>query len=400
MAQRSFFYQIQWFIKNKISYILDSIIKRDNNIFLSGCKFDEINRETFNYNTKYFFLYISQNHPEIKFFWLCDDKDMLKEFHKRGYKNVVSRNSFKGIWAILKSKFWFCDLGCSQVTILCNKKLKSYMINFWHGSGKIKKYHYDNPDFKPNPLAENLKKWYDYTTINGEYERDARRSAFRFTDEKIITIGSPRNDVLYHDIKDSEMFMEKDFNNIKKLKENGKYLIFYAPTFRDTGKDISGWLKSEKLVKILKDNNAVLVCKLHPRDVNSLNFELPEEIYNVESSADSHPLLKYTDMLIADYSSIYFDYLLLDKPILYYVPDLEEYQEQCREFYVPFEQQSPGEHAKTENELFEILPRIINGEDNYKDARKELRDKNYKYQDGKNCERIFEFVKGISNNSK
>ena len=392
--KRKIYYTVSG-IKTVLSYILECFIKRDKNIYLSGCNFIEINKEMFNYNTKYFFLYMSQNHPEIKFYWLCDDKEMLKEFNKRGYKNVISRNSLKGIWAILKAKYWFCDIDPKQVTLFNHASSKACLINFWHGAGRLKKVHYDNPDYKPNYFKRKFKKWYDYVVINGDIERASRKSAFRLKDSQIVVLGSPRCDVLYKDIPDSEIFMEKDFYNIKKMKEDGKFIILYTPTFRETGKDISGWLKSEKLLNLLKEYNAVLVCKLHPRDENSLDFDLPNEIYRVEPKSDAYPLLRYADMMIADFTSIYYDYLLSDKPILFYVPDLDEYLAQCREFYEPHQNQAPGAYTKNEDEMFEALEDILNGNDKYKNDRKRLRDLTYKYQDGNNCKRIYEFIKGL-----
>lgn len=172
-------------------------------------------------------------------------------------------------------------------------------------------------------------------------------------------------------------------------------LFFYTPTFRDTGKDISGWLKSDKLKLFLKENNAILVCKLHFADKNSLNFELQKEFYKMDSDSDIYPVLKYSDALVTDYSSIYFDYLLLDKPILYYPIDLEEYQEKCRGFYGLYEELTAGIKAYNEDELINAMQGVINGKDEYKEQRQQLCDKMFKFKDGRNCERVIEWIKQI-----
>ena len=127
----------------------------------------------------------------------------------------------------------------------------------------------------------------------------------------------------------------------------------------------------------------------------ALNFELPYTIYKMDSNSDIYPILKYSDGLITDYSSIYFDYLLLDKPILYYIPDIEEYESQDRGFYEPYENLTAGIYAKTEDELLKGLTDIINGVDNYKEKRKALRDRMFVYQDGNNCKRNLKFIKGL-----
>lgn len=189
--------------------------------------------------------------------------------------------------------------------------------------------------------------------------------------------------------------MEEDYNNIKSLYKQGKKLFFYVPTFRDTQKDISGWLKSRNLHNFLHENNIVLVCKLHPFDKNSLDSDLVEDFYKMASDSDIYAVLKYSDALITDYSSIYFDYLLLDKPILYYVPDLEEYQEKCRGFYRPYEELTAGIKTYNEDELINAMQNVVNGVDNYKGQREKLRDKMFKYQDGRNCERVVEWIRSL-----
>ena len=111
--------------------------------------------------------------------------------------------------------------------------------------------------------------------------------------------------------------------------------------------------------------------------------------------SDLYAVLKYMDAMISDYSSVYFDFLLLDRPIIYYVPDLEEYQEKCRGFYEPYENLTAGIKTRTEEELIDAMQDVINGIDNYKEDRKRLRDQTFKYQDGKNCERVVEWIKSL-----
>lgn len=119
----------------------------------------------------------------------------------------------------------------------------------------------------------------------------------------------------------------------------------------------------------------------------------------MSNNSDVYPILKHTDALITDYSSVYFDYLLLDKPILYYSPDIEEYQEQCRGFYSPYAELTAGVITQTEEELFKEIRNVIDGIDNYKTQRKTLRDKLFKHQDGNNCERITNWVLTLGKNN-
>lgn len=388
-----FIYKI--FIKNSVGKILSFFIKRNKNFFILNCK---SNRDCFLHNTKYLFIYLSQC-KNCNALWLVDKKDILKTFRKYGYQNVYIRNSLTGIYYTLLAKYWLYDFSPNSISSYFTNN--AVCINLWHGI-PLKKIENDGHTTFQNKLNKIQKYLYDffktkdnYYVVNSNYEQSCYETAFLTDKNKIKILGSPRLDVLLHDIPNAELFMEEDFNNIKNYKAQGKKIFIYMPTFRDTGKDISGWLKSNKLKDFLHKNNAVLVCKLHFADKNSLDFDLSEDFYKMDSDSDVYPILKYTDALITDYSSVYFDYLLLDKPILYYSPDLEEYQEKCRGFYEPYEKLTAGAITQTEEELFSAMQNVIDGVDNYTEQRKVLRARMFKYQDGKNCERVVKWITSL-----
>ena len=370
-------------------------IHKNKDILLFGNKPNSNKKDLFSGNTKYLFLYTT-NLTNIESIWLCDDKYMLKEFRARGYKNVISRNSFKGIMAVINAKFWFSNVTSNQVSKFNSRIGRQILINFWHGI-PLKKIQADDKSWFniKNRIIQFLDKDSNYYIVNGNYEQQCYTTAFQKDKEFIKILGSPRLDVLLNDIPNADLFMEKDFEIIKAFKQNGKKLFIYMPTWRDTGANVSCWLKSEKLREFLKQNNIIFICKLHPYDKNSNNIKSDETIYIMDNESDVYPILKYTDSLITDYSSVYFDYLLIDKPILYFVPDLEEYQEKCRGFYRPFEELTAGIKVYNEEELMNAMQDIVNGIDNYKEKRKILRDEMFKYQDGKNCERAMEFIRSL-----
>ena len=399
--------QIRFLIKNIIRIILEGFVSlisfRDKNIVVMGLrtsitKLNKTSKDYFMHNTKYLFLKLSKICNDFKFIYLCDDKEISETLKAKEFKNIYSRKSLKGLYYTLRAKYWIYD---DSKDCINNKLLSggATCINLWHGTGSLKSCGNILELYK-NPL---ISKIYialfpfksSYYNIDSEHEANGRKYMFGAKDNQIVINGSPRLDIFYNDIPNADIFMEEDFAAIKGFKEQGKKLLFYTPTFRDTGKDISGWLKSEKLHSFLRANNAILVCKLHFADKNSLDFELPEEIYKMDSTSDIYPVLKYADGLISDYSSIYFDFLLLDKPIIYHVPDLEEYQEQCRGFYEPYETLTAGVKTRTEDEIISAMQDVLNGVDNYKDDRKRLRDQTFKYQDGHNCERVVEWIKSL-----
>ena len=410
------FKNIQWFIERifilVIGNCLSIFIKRDKNIWLLGAKVPESEHDLFLNHTKYLFLYLNNNDFGIKAIMLFDDKKMLQELKDKGYKNVYLRNSIKGFYYTLKAKYWFFDFGINTVSKWNWKNSGIVPIHMWHGAGGLKKVGYDaaadNEHLGKNiakdirtkeSFKEKIYKFFKiedyYYIVNSEYEAKCRVSAFGAPEDKIKITGSPRLDVLFNDIKNAEVFMGKDFNKIKQLKAEGKKIFIYMPTFRDTGENFTKWLQNNDFLKYLKDNNAILICKLHPFDKTPLNTNTESCLYKMDNGSDVYPILKYTDALITDYSSVYFDYLLLDRPILYYIPDLNEYTTQCRGFYEPYENLTAGIYAKDEDELLQGLTDIINNVDNYKEKRKALRDRMFVYKDSNNCMRDVEFVKGL-----
>lgn len=394
--------QIKWFLRKIIALIVDILfycVKKDDHLYLFGIALGANNKEYFMHNSKYLFLKLQNNSQNIRTVWLCDNEQMLEIFKANGFSNVFKRNSIKGIWSIIKAKYWICDFSSDQISKIRSRVSKSISINLWHGASGLKKVENDAKLPKNQSIQgkiyQLLKPYNEIFIVNSKYETSVRKSAFNIQDDSIKLLGSPRLDILYNDIPNSEIFMEKDFTTIKLLKNKGKKLIFYTPTYRDTGKDISGWLKSDKLKNFLKENSAILVCKLHFADINSLNFQISEEFYKMNSNSDIYPVLKYSDALITDYSSIYFDYLHLDKPVIYHIPDLKEYTEQCRGFYRSYETLTAGVYTRTEDELLSAIADVIKGIDNYKEQRKKLLDEMFVYQDGNNCERVVEWLKSL-----
>ena len=335
-----------------LELLLSIFIKRSKNILIVGQNMFG-KSDVFMHNVKYLLLR-SSLYLDTKIVFLCDDSFMREKLSSIGFYSF-SRSSLKGIYYLFKAKYSLFDFSSEFVNHYFLKTAVN--VNLWHGI-PLKKIHCDDENNFYAKMSKLTRFIYDilnpvskYYVVNSQYEQSCYETAFLTKKENIKILGSPRLDVLFNDIPHSDLFMEEDFKNIQKLKEQGKKLFFYTPTFRDTGKDISSWLKSEKLKEFLNKNNAILVCKLHFADKNSLDFELTEEFYKMDSNSDIYPVLKYSDALITDYSSIYFDYLLLDKPILYYVPDIEEYQEKCRGFYRPYEELTAGTITKTEEEL-------------------------------------------------
>ena len=155
-------------------------------------------------------------------------------------------------------------------------------------------------------------------------------------------------------------------------------------------------LDFESLNTFCSKNNFLMVVKLHPFVMQfQSDFSPPEgysNIYFHTTQGDIYPLLKYTDVLVTDYSSIYFDFLLLDRPIVFYDYDYEEYSSNMGGFFYNYEENAPGEHANNQDLLHEAILDSVNFPDKYSDARLQCRKKFFTYNDAKSSERILKQI--------
>ena len=139
-----------------------------------------------------------------------------------------------------------------------------------------------------------------------------------------------------------------------------KKVILYAPTFRDNqhqsgmGYTYQTEVNFQLLQEKLQDQYIILF-RAHYLVANSFDFEKYQGfIYNVSDYDDINELYVISDFLITDYSSVFFDYANLKRPILFYMYDLEEYKEELRGFYIDISE-LPGEIAQTEQELLKLI---------------------------------------------
>jgi len=188
--------------------------------------------------------------------------------------------------------------------------------------------------------------------------------------------------------------VDQNYIEKTKLKLLNKYpllknkrVILYAPTFRG---NIYQGMKSvdfdaKKLLDQLNDQY-VLVYKLHP-----LLLDVPitddQRIINLNHE-DTHDLFTISDMLISDFSSIIFDYSFFNKPMYFFVPDLDEYLSTLGCF-VDYQKIMPGAICLNENQLADAI--IVNKQYDIEAFSKMF----FKYHDGKNIERVVELIKKV-----
>jgi CDP-glycerol glycerophosphotransferase (TagB/SpsB family) len=207
--------------------------------------------------------------------------------------------------------------------------------------------------------------------------------------------GYPRNDILFkkgftnYDSLNVDGFI---YSHVLKSKNLGRKIIFYCPTFRDGMKNPIK--ENQKMLffidRYLAKNNMSLYIKLHPW-IKDTQLSKIENVKIVESESDIYPLLPHVDILITDYSSIYFDFLLLDKPIIFFAYDIENYKLNDRSLLLDYDQYTPGKKVFSLKYLIRVILEQLK-EDSYIEARSNIKKLMFDELDDKSSLRIAKLI--------
>jgi CDP-glycerol glycerophosphotransferase len=174
-------------------------------------------------------------------------------------------------------------------------------------------------------------------------------------------------------------------------------IILYAPTYREIISNKEPF-KSEDLVElniICIETKSIFLIKAHINE-KIINFRDFKNIRLIRKDADIQELLLISDILISDYSSVICDYVLLDRPVLLYTYDYDEYISHRGIYYKKLEDIAPGPLLYTAEELFNAINNIDDIYKQYKSKAKKVKNYFNKYQDGNSSERLLRFLKLIN----
>ncbi len=263
------------------------------------------------------------------------------------------------------------------------------VVQLWHGTGTIKKFGLDSDTEEVARLAAKANRRLTHLIVNSEQTKRQYGSAFGVPEEKIYIIGLPRTDLML-DETSWDSWKEKFYKIYPSLA--GKRCILYAPTFRDSevdkpvlGLDLDSFAAS-------MEEDEVLLVRLHPHVAANCPDSLWErykgKVVNVSEYPGVATLLVVSVQLITDYSSIIFEYCLLDREMIFYPYDYEEFQKNGRGFYEDYAEFVPGPVAYTQSELEKIR------QEKSFDSQvvKQFRERTFSYLDKEATNRLFELI--------
>ena len=234
---------------------------------------------------------------------------------------------------------------------------KDRVIQLWHACGAFKTVGYSRLGKSGAPQPDDVThRNYTYVTVSGDEVIPFYAEAFGISAQKVIATGVPRTDVFF-DQDYAEQKKAEFFNRFPQFK--GKQIILFAPTFRGDGFNSAHYPKDyidfDRLAEFCKKNNSAIIFKMHPF---VKDFVIPfgyEDVFEDATAVrEINDMLFAADLLITDYSSVIYEYSLLNKPLVFYTPDMAEYAV-SRDLYMPFEEYAKNCAVFSSEGLLELL---------------------------------------------
>lgn len=359
---------LNFFLKEKLIKIeikagnysfIEEIIKEEKIFFYEPIKMQIdrkkvvfISKGFISSNSKALYLFCIKN--KIDVIILTDNKEQIEELkeNKLPYEVLDTKESD---YEIAIAKYIIFDQG--NYTYLPKLHHSQKTIQLWHGVG-----------LKKMSMMNNIV--YDYFVSTSNWTNETNfKNIFRA--KEFLNFGYPRNDIFFKK-EDSLDFLFSDRLIVKTILDNkDKRKVLYAPTHRENNKKLL--LDFDSLDDKLKQLNTIFIIKLHPF-ILEFYLEIEQKKYsNIffhNAYGDIYPLLKHIDILVSDYSSIVYDFLLLNKPIIFYIYDINEYKKNVS-FLFDFDKYSPGIKVFSQDELVSSFFK----EDIYQEKREKIRDK-------------------------
>lgn len=354
--------------------------------------FESFQGKSYSDSPKYIYEYMLENRKDYRFVWIKSDLEKLP-----GKPETVKRFSLKYYYYIARAKYVVSNVRMPNSYI---KRDGQIYLQTWHGTplkrlaGDMADVHMPGTNsarYKRNFNRE-TDKW-DYLIAPNQYSSDIFRRAFWF-DNTMLQTGYPRNDILTN---------YNDAETIKKLKRKvylptNKKVILYAPTWRDDEYYKIGKYKFDLTLDLhrMKEqfgDEYIILLRMHYVVASNMDLtDLEGFAYDVSGYSDISELYLMSDILITDYSSVFFDYANLKRPILFYTYDIEKYQGQLRGFYIDMETELPGPLLMTNDDIIDAIENIDEVNEKYKDRYEEFHDKFCSWDDGKSSEKVVDAV--------
>lgn len=345
----------------------------------------------FSDSPKAIYNYLQENYPgRFNHVWIMNP-DVTETPAGQPNTKVVKRFGWRYMYYLATAKFQVINMRQPKWFV---KRPGTRFLSTWHGT-PLKHLVFDMDNVaSANPLYKAIfyqqsRQW-DYLVTANQFSVDVFEHAFMYPTQQMLPSGYPRNDILSAPDKDDRAHQIK----VKLGIPLDKKIILYAPTWRDDDYygvgDYKFTLKLDvtRLKRELGDDY-VLVLRTHYFITEHLDTTgFGDFVYNESSYDDISELYLIADVLITDYSSVFFDYAILKRPILYFVYDFEKYGSVLRGFYLDMATDLPGPLLKTNDDVLAALHNLPAVKQDYAAAYQRFSERFNAWEDGHASERV------------
>ena len=309
-------------------------------------------------NLRTLYQYLVDNGYQEEYDIICASNDF---YHLEKEKDVKYVSIYRGLYYFLTSKYFFYSFGKYPIKPAPNQMV----VNLWHGMPlkKIGNLEVGMEEIDYNFFTKLVSSSALFTPI--------MKAAFKAEDNQILLVGNIRNDELFKKEKEKNIIWMPTYRNSNNYHDSQEALIFSL-----------GEEDFSKIQQILSKHDYQLYIKLHPLEESRLKVQmnhstihlLTEEIIS-EQYGTLYTFLGTTSALITDYSSVFLDYYLLNRPVAFTINDYEEYKDKRGFVFEDVKSLMVGSVIRDSHDLLEFLESVMKSEDSYIEERTKVNDK-------------------------
>ena len=309
-------------------------------------------------NLRTLYHYLVDNGYQETYEIVCASNDF---YHLEKENDIKYVSIYQGFFYFLTSKYFFYSFGKYPV----KPASKQMVVNLWHGMPLKKignlEVGMENTDYN----------FFTKLVSSSELFTPIMKAAFNAEDEQMLLVGNIRNDELFKEKKEKKIIWMPTYRNSKNYHDSQAALIFSLEE-----EDF------QNIEELLSNYGYQLYVKLHPLEESQLKFEMNYETIHLlsediisEQYGTLYTFLGTTSALITDYSSVFLDYYLLNRPVAFTINDYEEYKEKRGFVFEDVKSLMVGSVICDSHDLLEFLASVMKSEDPYIDERKKVNNK-------------------------
>jgi CDP-glycerol glycerophosphotransferase (TagB/SpsB family) len=378
--------------------LLDRLWPKDDNLLVFTGGIDV----GYSDNSRFLFERFLENYGgKFEMYWVTPRDDLFNDvaIMDRARERMLSMHSLKGVVALLRARTVFFSWGFSDLPVM-DFSLRTVTIQLWHGI-PIKKIGLCSKRMPTKVPPSVGRRWHGFTywVTSSSLERDSISKCTGLPLERVKVTGYPRNDYLIENRASTDTSLSSRFPFLRKT------VILYAPTYRAHERVRFfpfGDFQPEKLIAFLEENDAYLVLRTHHvDDVLAGHDEVDYDsflsdrivVMNRDSVRDVQELLPHVDIMVSDYSGVWLDFLLLNRPVVFVPYDLESFEAREGLLY-DYQSITPGPKVSEFGELLKVLNDYVLDPSKDSEARGKIKRLFHEFEDGKAYDRIYRLVRG------